>query len=265
MNMPDDEFVARFHRDGFVRCGTAIAGEALAVLRAEIAVVISNLPASNRPENMRNPHERCPAFLALCLDGPIVDAAERLLGARDLLMWGTYGFAKPARDGLPVDWHQDGRYFPLAPMETVTAWLALDDASEENGCLRMIPGSHRARRFLPHVMRSNWGRDTALPLAVEQADAARAVPLEVPAGHFEIHDPYTVHGSGPNLSDRPRWGIQILYATRRAKLDIADQQVMGLDWSTLRLFHCRTRGLYHLASAPERVLAFGAPSEARPA
>ncbi|MGH6953980.1 MAG: phytanoyl-CoA dioxygenase family protein [Alphaproteobacteria bacterium] len=245
--------IERYHRDGFVIGPKVLDGERLATLRSEIAHVVQTLPAGNRPENTRNPHERSATFLDLCLDGPIVDAAEQLLGESGLLMWGTYGFAKPAHDGLPVDWHQDGRYYPLQPMATVSAWLALDDSRRENGCLEMIPGSHRARRFLPHVMHENWGRDTALPLAVAEADAAGAVALEMEAGQFEIHDPYTVHGSRPNRSDQARWGIQIIYSIPSVRLDVTDQEVMGLAWHTIKLFRCRTPRQYHYPAAPDEV------------
>lgn len=244
-----------FGRDGFVQCGPALDDTRLAALQADIGRVVEELPPGTRPENMRNPHEKSRLFLSLCLDGPIPRAAESLLGP-DLLMWGTYGFAKPPGHGLDVDWHQDGRYFPLTPMETVTAWLAIDDADLANGCLEMIPGSHRPRRFLPTVHHEDWGRKTALPIAVADVDATAAVPLEMAAGRFSLHDPYVIHGSGPNRSPRPRRGIQILYMTRRVRLDTDDEQAMGLDWETLRVFHCRpgARPAYHYAGAPGDVL-----------
>ena len=181
-------------------------------------------------------------------------AAESLLGP-DLLMWVTYGFAKPPGHGLDVDWHQDGRYFPLKPMETVTAWIAIDDVDLEKGCLEMIPGSHRPRRFLPIVYHEDWGQRTAIPLGVAEVDTTTAVPLEMAAGRFSMHDPYIIHGSGPNRSTRRRCGIQILYMTRRVRLDTDDEQAMGLDWETLKVFHCRSgaRPTYHYAGAPEEV------------
>ncbi|MBM3541712.1 MAG: phytanoyl-CoA dioxygenase family protein [Alphaproteobacteria bacterium] len=260
MVLPDKELAA-FRRDGFALAPPLVSAADIEAVRGEIAAMVAALPNGHRPENLRDPHEACPRFLALCLDSPIARGAELLLGP-NLLMWGSYGFAKPPRDGLPVDWHQDGRYFPLEPMETVTAWLPLDDADEGNGGLRVIPGSHRPRRFLAHATHEDWGRARALPLGIEDADEARARTLAVKAGAVEYHDPYLVHGSGPNRSNRPRRAIQILYMTRRVRLDTSDKQAMGLDWHRLKLFHCRPRmaggWAYHLADAPDEVCVFGA-------
>ncbi len=254
-----DACLEAFRRDGFALAPPLVSQADIEAVRGEIVTMVAGLPTGHRPENLRDPHDVCPRFLALCLDSPIVRGAERLLGP-ELLMWGSYGFAKPPRDGLPVDWHQDGRYFPLEPMETITAWLPLDDADESNGGLQVIPGSHRPRRFLAHATHDDWGRARALPLGIEGTDEKRARTLSVKAGEVEYHDPYLVHGSGPNRSDRPRRAIQILYMTRRVRLDTSDKQSMGLDWHKLKLFHCRPRTAhgwaYHLADMPDEIRFF---------
>ena len=55
-----------------------------------------------------------------------------------------------AGDGMEVPWHQDGHYWPIRPLATCTAWVALDDSTVENGCLRVIAGSHREQSLLEH-------------------------------------------------------------------------------------------------------------------
>jgi ectoine hydroxylase-related dioxygenase (phytanoyl-CoA dioxygenase family) len=244
--------IHHFEEAGYVIAGRVLDAAGTLALGREIERIVAGLPPGHRPENLRDPHEQSRLFLDLCLHGAIVDCAEQLLGP-DLLMWGTYGFAKPA-DGLPVDWHQDGRYFPLTPMETVTAWLAVDDADRENGCLRVVPGSHARREIRSHRHDPRWGRSTALPLGID-IDPDDTVALEMPAGHCSFHDPYLIHGSAPNRSARRRYGIQILYMTRRVHLDTADRQSMGLDWHTLKLFHCRPSGrpTYHYADRPAEI------------
>ena len=57
---------------------------------------------------------------------------------------------KPGGDGMEVPWHQDGQYWPIRPLATCTAWIALDDSTPENGCLKIIPGSHKSRRLFAH-------------------------------------------------------------------------------------------------------------------
>ncbi|MBT5415283.1 MAG: phytanoyl-CoA dioxygenase family protein [Rhodospirillaceae bacterium] len=248
------EQLSDFSRDGFVRGPRVLDDVRLASLRAEVERIVAELPEGTRPENIRDPHEKSAFFRDFCLDGPVVAMAEQLLGTSDILLWGSYGFAKRPSDGLPVDWHQDGRYFPLTPMETVTCWIAVDDADRENGCLQMVPSSHKARRFMDHVTHEDWGKTTAIPLGLAAPDTKDAVYLEMPAGWCSFHDPYIVHGSGPNLSDRPRRGIQVLYMTHAVRLDTGDEQAMGLDWNTVRLYHCRGGGAYHHADDPGRVL-----------
>ncbi|MBT5263383.1 MAG: hypothetical protein HOL85_01015, partial [Rhodospirillaceae bacterium] len=107
------EQLSDFSRDGFVRGPRVLDDVRLASLRAEVERIVAELPEGTRPENIRDPHEKSAFFRDFCLDGPVVAMAEQLLGTSDILLWGSYGFAKRPSDGLPVDWHQDGRYFPL--------------------------------------------------------------------------------------------------------------------------------------------------------
>ena len=81
----------------------------------------------------------CPAvllkdesFLKYCLNDKILDIVEQLLG-RKFALWNSSFFAKPANNGFETPWHQDGQYWPINPLATCTVWLAIDDATEENG------------------------------------------------------------------------------------------------------------------------------------
>ena len=60
----------------------------------------------------------------------------------NIALFASHYLCKPAVRGPPVLWHQDGSYWPLEPMEVVTLWLAVDDSLPENGCMRVIPGTH---------------------------------------------------------------------------------------------------------------------------
>ena len=75
----------------------------------------------------------------------ILDCVEALLGP-DIVLWGSQVFCKPARTGRKIPWHQDGKYWPMRPLATVSAWIAIDDATPENGNMRYLPGSHRDGR-----------------------------------------------------------------------------------------------------------------------
>ena len=82
------------------------------------------------------------AFMELAKDPMIVDCVEQLIGP-DIILWGCQLFCKPGTDGMEVPMHQDGAYWPIRPLATCTVWVALDHVTEENGCMRVVPGSHR--------------------------------------------------------------------------------------------------------------------------
>ena len=95
-------------------------------------------------------------------------------------------------------------------MEVVTLWLAIDDSSPENGCMRVIPGTHvtqlqkmKARPDIPSVLGSG--------MAEELVETAKAVDVIVEAGGVSVHHPNLIHGSNPNTSSKRRAGLTIRY------------------------------------------------------
>jgi len=81
-----------------------------------------------------------PFWVRLISDDRLLDIAEMFVGP-NIALFASHYLCKPAFEGMPVLWHQDGSYWPLDPMEVVTLWLAIDDSLPENGCMRVIPGS----------------------------------------------------------------------------------------------------------------------------
>ena len=75
--------------------------------------------------------------------------ASQLIGD-DIILWGTTIFGKPAVSGKETPWHQDGDYYPIRPLETLTLWIPLDDVTPENGPMRFIPGSHKSNELFSH-------------------------------------------------------------------------------------------------------------------
>ncbi len=138
----------------------------------------------------------------------ILDMAEQLIGP-DIILWGTTLFGKPPGTGKKTPWHQDANYWPMKPANTCTAWIAFDDATLENGCLQVIPGSHRGERFYKH----NFNQDRALTLNQEldraEYDESTAHPILLQAGQVSFHDSFLVHGSEPNRSAHRRAGYVV--------------------------------------------------------
>ena len=150
-----------------------------------------------------------PFWIRLCTDPRLIDVIEPFLGP-DIALFGAHYISKPPRSGQPVLWHQDGNYWPLEPMEVITIWLAGDDSTPENGCMRVIPGSHRMKRL--HEHRRTEDAPNVLSSTLDQdVDEAAAVDVVVPAGGLSLHDPYIIHGSKANRSERRRIGLTLRY------------------------------------------------------
>jgi hypothetical protein len=150
-----------------------------------------------------------PFWVRLISDDRLLDIAEIFVGP-DIALFASHYLSKPPGDGMPVLWHQDGSYWPLEPMEVVTLWLAVDDSLPENGCMRVIPGSHtmelqklNRRTEVPNVLSSEI--DPAL------VDESQAVDLVLKAGDVSVHHPNIIHGSNANTSSRRRCGLTIRY------------------------------------------------------
>ena len=157
-------------------------------------------------------------WLSCCMHPEILDKVEQLIGPH-IVLWGSQVFCKPARVGREVPWHQDGQYWPIRPLATCSAWIALDDVDAENGCMRFIPGSHRSGSI--HAHRISDRKDVVLNQEIEPTllDEMQARDDCLRAGQFSLHDVFLVHGSGANRSARRRAGFVIRYMPATSLFD----------------------------------------------
>jgi len=155
-------------------------------------------------------HTRCRGIYDMVTDARILDAVEDLLGP-DLICWGTHFFSKEAGDEKRVSWHQDASYWPLTPSKTVTVWLAIDDADEDNGAMRFIPGSHRVGQIA--FERSDAQERNVLNQTVRDAEQHGEPPVSIvmKAGQMSLHSDLLLHGSEPNRSNRRRCGLTMRF------------------------------------------------------
>jgi non-heme Fe2+,alpha-ketoglutarate-dependent halogenase len=111
-----------------------------------------------------------------------------------------------------VDWHQDLTYWGLEPAYAITAWIALDDSDVENGCMRVIPESHR-QGIVEHTTSSEKGNLLNRNQAIQKdkVDESRAVDLVLRAGQASLHHGELFHASNPNRSTRRRCGLAVRY------------------------------------------------------
>ena len=131
-----------------------------------------------------------------------VPASQLLDGG--VRFWHDQLFCKPARHGGVVAWHQDYSYWTRTkPMAHLTCWIALDDATRDNGCLQYVPGSHRWE-LLPITGLAGDMDAIQTVLSEEQKREFRPVAVELKQGYASFHHPLMVHGSYANSTDRPR-------------------------------------------------------------
>ena len=218
MRKLNSDEIERYDKQGFVIPGSRLPDEQLTRLRMALDNVIAANPQT-RPEQLVSVHVKDSgdegvagdeAFLEVARDESILDLVEQVIGP-DVILWGCQAFCKPPGDGMAVPWHQDGHYWPIRPLATCTVWIALDDSVIENGCLRVIPGSHRDKALYSHLKEDRADLVLNQRVRDDLFDELTAVEVELEAGQMSLHDVYLIHGSNPNRSTRRRAGLAIRY------------------------------------------------------
>ncbi|MEO6271449.1 MAG: phytanoyl-CoA dioxygenase family protein [Lautropia sp.] len=160
----------------------------------------SHTPESPRVRRLKLPHRHHPAFGDLIRSPALLDLLKPLLGDNVRLQTSKLNL-KSAGYGAPVEWHQDWAYYPYTNQDVLALGVMLDDFSEDNGAMMVLPGSHRGPVFDHHYDGRFCG---AIDTAASGIDLGNAVKLLAPAGSITLHHARTVHGSAPNLSGAPR-------------------------------------------------------------
>lgn len=226
-----DAQIAQFQEQGFLIYGPILTPEETKDLHSALERVLRGESAKS-PEAARNIGgsdqsvvtqvvniwEAEPAFAAHLYNDRIVPLAAQLMGTDTVRVWHDQVQVKPPRVGGPTIWHQDHPYWPIIqPADLVSAWVALEDATVENGCMWMVPGSHRWGPYLGPQgggtigsRKDDWGPDYDATLIPEGASVTE-VPVPVPAGGVVFHHCRTWHGAPPNHSDRNRPAIAVHY------------------------------------------------------
>ena len=139
----------------------------------------------------------------------ILDAVESIIG-KNILACGTTLFIKNPDEKGFVSFHQDAKYIGLEPHNWVTAWIAITDTNEKNGCMRMWTGTHK-NDLKNHIEKfdNNEGNLLTRGQTIENVPLEETEPVILNAGQMSLHHPRIVHGSGVNLSKERRIGFVI--------------------------------------------------------
>jgi len=202
--------VEAYNRDGYLKAFPIFDAAGAERNRAYFDSLLAQLKTFNDGRDtysINGYHTHCAGLHDLVMNPRILDLVEDIVGP-DIICWGTHFFCKIPHDPKSVPWHQDASYWPFSPARTVTVWLAIDDASVENACMRFIPGTHR----MGHLSWKRTQSEAVLDQEIEGIDALGApVPIELKAGEIELHADMLAHGSPPNPSARRRCGLTLRY------------------------------------------------------
>ncbi len=241
----------KYQGDGYVVPAWRLPQTKVDAMREALDRLIADNPGV-RPEKLVSAHiegknaegvHGSRAFLDLARDPELVELVSCAIG-EDVILWGCQVFCKPGGDGLETPFHQDGHYWPIRPLANCTVWVALDASTRENGCLRVVPGSHRDRKLFAHLREDR----TDLVLTQRISDPAfreeDAVDIELQPGQMSLHDIYMIHGANVNRSPRRRAGVAIRYMPgtsvfERGLIAPGDASGYRVDFSTRPLWLLR--------------------------
>ncbi|WP_217428497.1 phytanoyl-CoA dioxygenase family protein [Microlunatus speluncae] len=207
------EVRTKFEEQGFAVIRNVLDPVTIEELQRHVQWLASRYPEL-RPEHWHHPLARNDAFwVRIISDDRLLDIAEAFLGP-DLACFTAHYVCKRPRDGQAVLWHQDGAYWNLDPMSALTVWIAVDKCTVDNGCLRMVPGSHRMPLRAP-VLRSDvpnmLSSATENEIVQDWIERAGVVDVELEPGDVEIHHPNILHSSNANTSTTRRCGLDLGY------------------------------------------------------
>jgi ectoine hydroxylase-related dioxygenase (phytanoyl-CoA dioxygenase family) len=176
-------------------------------IRDEIEKIEKNWPGALEGINRNYIHLLSPVFNKVCLNKNILDAVESIIG-KNILICGTTLFIKNPNEKGFVSFHQDAKYIGLEPHNWVTVWLAVTDANEHNGCMRMLPGSHK-EDLKYHEQKFDENNLLTRGQTIQNIPIDKTDPVILEAGQVSLHHPLIVHGSGLNQSKDRRIGFVI--------------------------------------------------------
>jgi non-haem Fe2+, alpha-ketoglutarate-dependent halogenase len=196
-----------YERKGYVAPIDILTFDEAMEVRKEIENIEKKWPSELDGLGRNYVHLISPIFDKVVHNTKILDAVESIIG-KNILVCGTTLFIKnPNQKGF-VSFHQDAKYIGLEPHNWVTAWIAITDANEENGCMRMWNGSHKDN-LKYHDQKFDENNLLTRGQTVEDVPIEKTTSLILEAGQMSLHHPKIVHGSGLNKSKDRRIGFVI--------------------------------------------------------
>lgn len=207
-----DKLAGAYARDGFLPCEEIISPAQAGAHRQRMEEAEARFGPFHYQSKV---HTILRSPLELATHPKAIEIAQSLLGPDILLFDATY-IIKEARTDAHVSWHQDLTYWGFSGDEQVTMWLALSPATQESGCMRMIPGSHTHGK-LDHDDTEDASNVLHRGQTVRSASEDDAVMCALEPGQASFHHGWTLHASMPNRADDRRIGLNVQYITPRMR------------------------------------------------
>jgi ectoine hydroxylase-related dioxygenase (phytanoyl-CoA dioxygenase family) len=168
-------------------------------------------------DELDTPHFRDPRLLDFLLSDEVLDLVEPITGP-NIALWSSHFICKDPYTGRKTPWHEDSAYWKdrIDKHEgIVTVWLALDRSTQENGCMKVIPGSQSNGFSEYHQVDSSTN---TFGTEINQVDESKAVLFELERGECSLHDARIIHGASANTSPHRRCGYTMRYMTTANKV-----------------------------------------------
>ena len=210
------EDIESFNERGFLTGIEIFNNSAIQDIRDYFDKLLQNTMASgNDSYSISTAHLKHKKVYDLLLNEKVVSIVGDLLG-ENIIGWGSHFFCKLPGDVKRISWHQDASYWPFSNTNTVSCWLAIDDATIENGCMKFIPGSHRFG-LIDYEMSKNEEKNVLNQTVHKAENYGDPLTIELNAGQISIHSDLLLHSSNPNISEHRRCGLSLRYCTPDVK------------------------------------------------
>ncbi|MCS6835289.1 MAG: phytanoyl-CoA dioxygenase family protein [Anaerolineae bacterium] len=210
----DDQAVAFYRQQGYYLFREPVfSQEKFDRLVALFEELLAAKSPHKRADELDKPHFEEPRLFEFLMADEVLDLVEPLIGP-NIGLWSSHFIAKEPLVGRATPWHEDSSYWKgrLDRMDQiVTIWLALDRTDRENGCLRVIPGSHLNGGFSEYEAVDKAVNTFGSEIRPDLIDESKAVDFELEPNTCSLHDGRIIHGADANTSSRRRAGYTMRY------------------------------------------------------
>ena len=209
MPLLSEDQIKQYNKKGYVSPIQALTKNQAQEVKEEIEFIENKWPNELKNLGRNYPHLISPILDNVVRNSNILDAVESIIG-KNILACGTTLFIKEPDERGFVSFHQDAKYIGLEPHNWVTAWVAITDANENNGCMKMWPGTHKQElKYHNEKFDYNSGNLLTRGQTVENVPLEKTESVILNEGQMSLHHPRIVHGSGINKSKKRRIGFVI--------------------------------------------------------